>query len=147
MKTRWNDLIETVYLISAKARKDKAFQEELATVIKKYMPELLSADTDTNKTASEKTASRKNAHKKKAITDQSSDAPLLNPLEFSVSEEEKLREKLLELELKDLRILIRTYNLDPFKQTSSWKKKERIVDVMMETIHQRLTDGAALQRN
>ena len=65
MKTRWNDLIETVYQISTKARKDKAFQEELAAVVKKYMPELFSDETDTPKTTSGKTASRKTAQKKK----------------------------------------------------------------------------------
>ena len=95
MKTRWNDLIETVYQISTKARKDKAFQEELAAVVKKYMPELFSDETDTPKTTSGKTASRKTAQKKKKTAEQSSNAPLLNPLDYTVTEEAKLLEVLL----------------------------------------------------
>ena len=147
MKSEWKIMLETVYQISAKARKDKDFEAELASVIEKYMPELFAAEAESPKVSSKKATTKKASGSKKQA--EITDAPILslNPLAYSVEEEGSLREKLMELEIKDLRALIRSYNLDPFKQTSSWKKKDRIVDVMMEAVHQRLIDGAALQRN
>lgn len=144
----WPDTFETICRIAAKARKDQAFQSELSAVIEKYMPELFPTSPENKASLGSPSLQSEGAAAKKAVqSDGAKNAPVLNPFEFTVEEEDSLKDRLMGLEIPQLRDIIRAYDLDPFRQTTRWKTKSRIVDKMMEVLHQRLINGAALRRN
>ena len=72
---------------------------------------------------------------------------VLNPLEVARSGEDELEKQLMNLDNGQLKDIIRDYDLDPLKLTTSWRKKEKIVGHIMEVVHVRINDGRGFRTN
>ena len=78
--------------------------------------------------------------KKKVIIE-----PKLNPLEAISSGELELRDKLLELEVIDLKNIIKFYEMDNTNSCSRWKKKDRLVNYVIDVSKSRFNRGNAFR--
>ena len=78
--------------------------------------------------------------KKKVIIE-----PKLNPLELISKSEVDLREKLSELEVIDLKNIIKFYEMDNTNSSSRWRKKERLVNYIVDVSKSRISRGNAFR--
>ena len=58
--------------------------------------------------------------------------PKLNPLAFISNGELELRDKLLELEVNDLKNIIKFYEMDNTNSCSRWRKKVRLINYIVD---------------
>ena len=80
--------------------------------------------------------------KKKATTTRKRrDPAVLNPIQMIIDGDNGLEEKLYALELSQLKDIIAQYNLDVTNRSRSWRKKERIVGLIMEMARAWATKG------
>lgn len=82
----------------------------------------------------------KRPRKKKAIIE-----PKLNPLEVFKEGQDILMDKLLKLEISDLKDIIKFYEMDNTNSCSRWKKKERLINYIVEVAKSRVTRGNAFR--
>lgn len=71
--------------------------------------------------------------------------PKLNPLELISKSEVDLREKLSELEVIDLKNIIKFYEMDNTSSCSRWKKKDRLINYVIDVSKSRVNRGNAFR--
>ena len=82
----------------------------------------------------------KRSRKKNAII-----KPKLNPLEVILEGERILMDKLLTLEISDLKDIIKFYEMDNTNSSSRWRKKERLVNYIVDVSKSRISRGNAFR--
>lgn len=76
------------------------------------------------------------------------DLPVVDPLElFQEGREDRLREALADLNIEQLKDIVAEYGLDPSKLAMKWKKRERIEDLIVTTIAERLAKGSVFRQD
>ncbi|MEN8075342.1 hypothetical protein ABFP60_00190 [Clostridioides difficile] len=65
----------------------------------------------------------------------------LNPLDIIMNGELELKDKLSELEVIDLKNIIRFYEMDNTNSCSRWKKKDRLINYIMDVSKSRVNRG------
>ena len=78
--------------------------------------------------------------KKKVIIE-----PKLNPIEVILEGENVLSDKLLKLEVSDLKDIIKFYEMDNTNSCNRWKKKERLVNYIVDVSKSRVNRGNAFR--
>ena len=71
--------------------------------------------------------------------------PKLNPLEVILEGERILMDKLLTLEISDLKDIIKFYEMDNTNSSSRWRKKERLVNYIVDVSKSRISRGNAFR--
>ena len=71
--------------------------------------------------------------------------PKLNPLEVILDGENELRSRLLEFEVVYLKDIIKFYNMDSTNSSSRWKKKERLINYIVDVSKSRANIGNAFR--
>lgn len=87
------------------------------------------------------TLEKKEVKTKKKKTVLSEKDILINPYDVLLVGEEVLENKLKELELIDLKNIIAYYAMDPSKSFQRWRKKERLIKLILEVSNLRLNKG------
>ena len=73
---------------------------------------------------------------------------MVDPLElFQEGREDRLREALADLNIEQLKDIVAEYGLDPSKLAMKWKKRERIEDLIVTTIAERLAKGSVFRQD
>ena len=118
-----------------KAKEDEEFAKLLNDIMERYYISVITEKTNVQ------------VQKPKKKPTRIKTPAVLNPLEIAQDDENELKNQLMDLELSQLKDIIRDYDLDPLKLTSSWRKKERIVDHILEVVHVRINEGKGFRGN
>lgn len=70
---------------------------------------------------------------------------LINPYDILIEGKEVLENKLREVELQDLKNIVEYYSMDPSKSFKRWRKKERLIDLILEVSTLRVNKGNAFR--
>ena len=73
------------------------------------------------------------------------DPAVLNPFDMIQDNEAKLIECLNALTEKELRDIIAQYGLDPTNRSMQWRKKERLIQGILEATHRKVAKGNAFR--
>ena len=87
----------------------------------------------------EKSTVKKKSKKKVVIE------PKLNPQEVILEGESNLVDKLTSLEIGDLKDIIKFYEMDNTNSSSRWKKKDRLINYIVDVTKSRVGRGNAFR--
>ena len=73
------------------------------------------------------------------------DPAVLNPIQMVLDGDAALETRLSELSEKQLKDIIADYSMDPNKLASRWRKKERLIGLIIETARHRASKGDAFR--
>ena len=72
---------------------------------------------------------------------------VLNPFEVAQEGMDALKAKIEQLEVSQLKDIIRDYDLDPYKKVSSCRKAEKFINHILETVESRLKAGSGYKNS
>lgn len=72
---------------------------------------------------------------------------VIDPVDLAREGEPVLRERLLALDLEQLRDIVAQYGMDPGKLVMKWKHKDRVIDRIVEISASRSTKGDAFRKD
>lgn len=119
-------LKEIFYCILSEMEKNKDFNKKITDII------LETADSAAS--PRKKTGHRRNSS-------------IFNPLDMVMNNDLNLHEKLMELDIEQLKDIIAEHGMDNAKLAMKWKSKERLVNLIIETSIRRSTKGDAFRDN
>ena len=73
------------------------------------------------------------------------DPAVLNPIQMVLDGDTTLETRLSELSEKQLKDIIADYSMDPSKLAARWRKKERLIALILETAQHRAAKGDAFR--
>ena len=118
-------------------------EKKLKEIFKIILDEVESNEEFKNKIykalENEKSTVKKRSKKKVVIE------PKLNPQEVILEGESNLVDKLTSLEIGDLKDIIKFYEMDNTNSSSRWKKKDRLINYIVDVTKSRVSRGNAFR--